>query len=221
MASSAIVGYSMVALSGNELGFIGSIIGGISTIVAAVMANAAAARRQQRELRYQRKGSGMTGFLLALLLISIAGGWYFANRPKPVVATTVTAAVPITIEEASALAISYLQTASNEATADQAWAMFTEAHALGFKDGIDGFKRFWRSVDTVEATGGPRLITLPTDTLAVVQIPLKYKMVAELIKPGSSACRTESDDFTIVRIDGVLRIDDAKISPGTAGICTN
>ena len=66
MAASVHLGYSIVALSGNELGFIGSIIGGISTIVAAGMENAAAARRQQRELRYERKGSGMTGFRLRL-----------------------------------------------------------------------------------------------------------------------------------------------------------
>lgn len=97
------MGYATVALSGNELGLIGSIIGGVATIMAAVMANAAASRRQKRELRYQRKGSGMTGFLLALLLVSIAAGVYFANRPTkkvaldieaPVVQTTVTTIAP-------------------------------------------------------------------------------------------------------------------------------
>ena len=97
------MGYATVALSGNELGLIGSIIGGVATIMAAVRANAAASRRQKRELRYQRKGSGMTGFLLALLLVSIAAGVYFANRPTkkvaldieaPVVQTTVTTIAP-------------------------------------------------------------------------------------------------------------------------------
>ena len=96
------MGYATVALSGNELGLIGSIIGGVATIMAAVMANAAASRRQKREVRYQRRGSGMTGFLLALLLVSIAAGVYFANRPTkkvaldieaPVVQTTVTTTV--------------------------------------------------------------------------------------------------------------------------------
>lgn len=97
------MGYATVALSGNELGLIGSIIGGVATIMAAVMANAAASRRQKREVRYQRRGSGMTGFLLALLLVSIAAGVYFANRPTkkvaldieaPVVQTTVTTIAP-------------------------------------------------------------------------------------------------------------------------------
>ena len=82
MVASVHLGYSMVALTGNELGFIGAIIGGVSTIAAAVMTNAAAARRQRRELQYQRKGSGAAGFLLALLLVSIGAGLYFATRPN-------------------------------------------------------------------------------------------------------------------------------------------
>ena len=156
MVASVVLGYATVALSGNELGLIGSIIGGVSTIIAAVMSISAASRRQKRELRYQRKGSGMTGFLLALLLISIAAGLYFANRPKqeettgvpttqpttaptaaPTVASTSTptilpttpaSAAPITPEEATAFVASYLEAANDEGTVDQAWAMFSDAH---------------------------------------------------------------------------------------------
>ncbi|MEO8266528.1 MAG: hypothetical protein ABI706_13595 [Ilumatobacteraceae bacterium] len=226
MAASVHLGYSIVALSGNELGFIGSIIGGISTIVAAVMANAAAARRQQRELRYQRKGSGMTGFLLALLLISIAAGVYFANRPAQVKTAQASdpppAAAPITLEEASAIVSTYLENVDADETVNQAWDMFTDVYQskkAATESGKDGFRSFWRSVDTVRATGELSVIEGPTATRVVVQVPVKFNMIPALISPGKSPCSTENDDFTIVRINGVLQIDRARISPGSFGTC--
>ncbi len=247
----------MVALTGNELGFIGAIIGGVSTIAAAVMSNAAAARRQRREQRYQRGGSGTAGFLLALLFVSIGAGLYFATRPNkaeviasepptvPTTTATVTrvtqpaiaptaaptiaptsapapapAPASMTVEEAAALVTAYLQTGNNAATTDQAWTMFSDANAAKFTNGIEGFRTFWRSVKTVDVTGAAKLVGTPTPTRAVVELPLKYQMVPELIKPGSPVCRAERDDFTVVRISGVLLIDDAQISPGTFEDCT-
>lgn len=237
MAASAIVGYATVALSGNELGLIGSIIGGVSTIIAAVMANAAAARRQRRELRYQRKGSGMTGFLLALLLVSVAAGLYFANRPQhedtarasepPVVPTTQstvapTAAptttpttpapgeVPITLEEATAFVDSYLEAANGEGTVDQAWAMFSDARVRDLTSkhfDIDSFGRFWKEVDTVEFTGAPEVVPDSTPTRAVILYHLTYHMLVDDNDDGALDCTVERDTFTLIRVNGSLRID--------------
>lgn len=244
MAASAHLGYSMVALSGNELGFIGSIIGGISTIVAAVMANAAAARRQKRELRYHRKGSGSTGFLLALLLMSIAAGVYFANRPKqeetpraskprvvpttqptiaptaaPTVASTSTptivpttpaSAAPITPEEATAFVASYLEAANDEGTVDQAWAMFSDAHIgeLASKHfDVESLRRFWQEVDTLDITGAPEVSAESTPARAVILYHLTYHMLVDANKDGALDCTVERDTFTLIRVNGSLRID--------------
>ena len=237
MAASAVLGYATVALNGNELGLIGSIIGGVCTIIATMMTISAASRRQKREFRYQRKGSGMTGFLLGLLLISIAAIFYFASRPNPearaseaiapttpptasptvepttlqaVVATTPTEPPPITLEEASGFVSSYLETGNNEATVDQAWAMFTDAHAARLLEknfDITDFHVFWKSVITV-TTGAPSFIGESTDSRAVVHMPLTYQT------SGTDACVTGYEDFTVVRINGVLKIAD--VTPGTS-----
>lgn len=231
MAASAVLGYATVALNGNELGLIGSIIGGVCTIIAAMMTISAASRRQRREFRYQRKGSGMTGFLLGLLLISIAAIVYFASRPNPgarasdasvpatpptasptvepttlpaVVATTSTGRPPITLAEASGFVSSYLETGNNEATVDQAWAMFTDAHAALLSEsagGIEEFHVFWKSVITV-TTGTSWLTGESTDSQAVVHMPLTYQW------SGTHACFSGYEVFTVVRINGVLKIAD-------------
>ena len=119
MAASAVLGYATVALNGNELGLIGSIIGGLCTIIATMMTISAVSRRQKRELRYQRKGSGLTGFLLGLLLLSIAAIFYFASRPStgarasdgPVPTTPLPTASP-TVEPTTLAAVA--ATTSNE-----------------------------------------------------------------------------------------------------------
>ena len=245
MVASVVLGYATVALSGNELGLIGSIIGGVSTIIAAVMSISAASRRQKRELRYQRKGSGMTGFLLALLLISIAAGLYFANRPKheetaqaseeatgvpttqptiaptaaPTVASTSTptivpttpaSAAPITPEEATAFVASYLEAANDEGTVDQAWAMFSDAHIgeLASKHfDVESLRRFWQEVDTLDITGAPEVSAESTPARAVILYHLTYHMLVDANKDGALDCTVERDTFTLIRVNGSLRID--------------
>jgi hypothetical protein len=104
----------------------------------------------------------------------------------------------------------YLEKVDAEETIDQAWGMFTDAYKTE-KDakarGKDGFRNFWKSVDTVQATGELSVIEPPTATRVVVQLPVKFMMIPELIAPEKSPCSTENDDFTIVRINGVLQID--------------
>ncbi len=238
MGASIVLAYATVALSGNELGLIGAVIGGVSTIIAALMTISAASRQQKRELRYQRKGSGMTGFLLALLLVSIAAIVYFASRPNPearaddaaetsaaattapralpAVESTTLAAVeapiptdtPITLEEASAFVLSYLETADNEATEDQVWAMFTDAYKADpnrSPNGESGLAKFWQGIDTVTLTGSPSLTSDSTPSRAVVTMPLTYYK-------KSGKCVVEKDDFTVVRIDGAPKIDNRQLA---------
>ncbi len=229
MVASAMLANATVALSGNDLGLIGSIIGGVSTIVAAVMSNAAASRRQRRELRYQHKSSGMTGFLFALLLISIAAGLYFANRPQhegTARASEPSRCQPQRNRSPSKRHRRLSQSISRRSMPKRQWIkpgtcspMATRRRSPRTQTGETGSGTF----------GGPsipsrqwekcRSLNRSTAARIVVELPVKFNMIPELIAPGKAACSTENDDFTIVRIDGALQIDKAQISPGSYRTC--
>jgi hypothetical protein len=177
MVASVHLGYPMVALTGNELGFIGAIIGGVSTIAAAVMSNTGAARRQRRELRYQRGGSGAAGFLLALLLVSIGAGLYFTTRPN----------------KAAVIASEPPLVPTNLATIAPA------------------------AEPTIAPTAAPTIAPAPTSAPAPApELPPitgqeAAALVASYLQTGNNEATT--DDFTVQRIDGVLKIDDARFRP--------
>jgi hypothetical protein len=208
-----------------------TVVGGI---VQTVMANSSANKRQRRELQYRggRKSSMAAPlFIATAALVAIA--IYVSTRPdeKPNVAsspptlpttlagvaqTAVPAAeptepaelpgadLPITLEEASAFVNSYLERSTREDTEEQAWAMFTESHKLVFKRGLDEFRDFWRTVDTVNTIAAP-VLTSESDTRAKLVASLTYK----LFEPNRFGvdCTEEKDTFTLVRVDGALQID--------------
>ena len=87
--------------------------------------------------------------------------------------------------------------------------MFTDAHAADMNTnhhGVAGFHQFWQSVDTVTLEDKPSFTPESTPSRAVVRMPLTYRMFT------TPACLYDEDDFTVVRIDGVLKIDAAVTS---------
>jgi MFS family permease len=219
MSASAVVGYALVADSGTLIiiaavvGAVGAVIGGI---VQAVLTNSSANKRQRREFQYRGgRKSSMTGplFLIAAALAAVA--IYVATRtdaPKPVTTvdpssaeSTTDSSVPITLDEASAFVISYLERGIREETEEQAWAMFTENHKLVFTRGLDGFRAFWRNVESVTPQEGSTLVSASA-TRAVLKIHLVYK----LFKPNQFGvvCTDQRDTFTLVRVNSVLLIDE-------------
>ena len=229
MAASAFVGYATVALESDRFtqpGVIVPIIVGLLGLIGKIY-EVSATTRQQKLARQNRSGpSAANGFVLGIVVAALIVGFYFYNRPRSAVAgdppppaTTLPATVPITIDEASTVVSTYLERVNAEETIDLAWDLFTDGYRSEQKGGRDGFERFWKSVDTVRATGELSVIEEPTATRVVVELPVKFNMIPELIAADKSPCSTEKDDFTIVRINGVLQIDRAKISPHTFGVC--
>ena len=223
------MGYATVALDFDrltQLGVIGLTILGFFALIGKII-EVAATTRQQKLARQNRSGpSAVNAFVLGIVFAAAIVAFYFYNRPRNAVAgasasasTTVPPTVPITIEEASAVVSTYLERVDADETIDQAWDMFTDAFRSEQKSGRDGFEKFWRSVDTVRATGELSVIGEPTATRIVVELPVQFNMIPELIAADKSPCSTEKDDFTIVRTNGVLQIDSAKISPKTFGVC--
>ena len=223
MAASAILGYATVALDTNrlnQLGVIGPIIAGVFALLGRILDNAAASRRQKRELRYRNGQSVLNGFLLATVLVSIVVAVYFYNHPRhevrasdapvpSVVPTTATPASTITLEEASAFVASFLDKATHKETEDQAWAMYTDAHANDLTakhGGIAGFKSFWESVDTVESPDESSKLTEATPTRAVLVVPLNFKLLPN--SKGVRKCTIEHDTYILVRTNGTLQIDN-------------
>jgi hypothetical protein len=233
MIASVVLGYATVALDFDrltQLGVIGPVIAGFFALVGKIIE--VAATRPQTLARHNRNGhSAVNGFFFGFMVAAVLVAVYFYNHPRgevanasdpPVVPTTVIGEAPITLEEASTVVSNYLEKVDAEETVDQAWDMFTDAFKTekGAKaPGKDGFRRFWKSVDTVEAAGELSVIEPPTATRVVVRLRVKFNMIPELIAPGKSPCSTENDDFTIVRINGVLQIDRAQISPGSFKTC--
>ena len=243
MAASAILGYVTVALDLNklnQLGVIGPVIAGIFALIGKAIDNAAASRRQRRELRSNRRGqSAVNGFVIAIVLVAGIVAVRSYNSPRKetgassppvsstlptvapevptvvpdhstVVATTVDTALPITVDEAKAFVASYLDNSTGAATVEQAWAMFTVAHAEDLTanhGGVERFKGFWRSVDTVSFsdTESPTLTEASTPHRAVLKVPLLYKLHPN--NAGVVRCTDEHDIFTIVRVNGTLQID--------------
>jgi hypothetical protein len=236
MFTSVVLGYALVADSG-MLVVVGAAITAIGGIVAAVLTNSSANRRQRRELQYRGRKSSMAGPLfittVALAVVVVALSTRPDEKPKvasapptlpttlasvvstappavePTAAPTAAAAAeaPITVEEASAFVTSYLENATREATEEQAWAMFTDNHKLVFTRGLDEFRDFWRSVDTVKSIATP-VLTLESATRARLVTTLNYKLL-QANKDGVD-CTEEDDTFTLVRVNGALQIDGYK-----------
>ena len=82
-----------------------------------------------------------------------------------------------------------------------------QADLTAHNGGIDGFKRFWQSVETVEAPADkPFALTESTSRRAVLVAYLNY-----LLHPNSNGvqkCTVETDTFVLIRTNGTLRIDE-------------
>jgi hypothetical protein len=234
MVASLALGYVTVALDLDrltQLGVIGPVIAGFFALIGK-MYEVAATSRQQKLARQNRSGpSAVNGFLFGIMFAAVLVAVYFYNHPRgevvtasdpPVLHPTVVAEAPITVEEASTVVATYLEKVDSEETVEQAWDMFTDAfqaEKAAEPRGKERYKSFWKSVDTVRATGGLVVIEGPTAARVVVQVPVKFNMIPELIAPDKSPCSTEKDDFTIVRLNGVLQIAGAQISPGSYATC--
>ena len=227
MAATAFVGYATVALDFDrltQLGVIGPTILGFFALIGKII-EVAATTRQQKLARQNRSGpSAVNAFVLGIVFAAAIVAFYFYNRPRNAVAgaSAASTTVPITVDEASTVVSTYLQRVDADETIDQAWDMFTDGYQTektATQKGRGGFRNFWKSVDTVRATGELSVIGEPTATRIVVELPVQFNMIPELIAADKSPCSTEKDDFTIVRINGVLQIDRAKISPHTFGVC--
>lgn len=141
----------------NELGLIGSIIGGVCTIIATLLTISATSRRQKRELRYQGKGSGMAGFLLPCC----------SSRSAP----------------------------SSTSPADR----------------IHSPKQVTRWYPQTSPTALPtvELTTLPAAVpMTSTEAPITLEQASDFVS-SYLACIFDHDDFTIVRVNGVLKIADA------------
>jgi hypothetical protein len=196
-----------------------AVLSWIGSLLIAVFNNRAAAKRDRLNRAAQRQGRvGWNLFAGALLVLGGQQIWKRVTaEPKPT--TTPAAAVPITFEEASAFALSYLETGDTEGTEDQVWDMYTDRHALSIKNGKKGVIEFWQTVDTVELAGEPSLVHDSTPGKAIVDMPLTYREFPNKVKAGSPTCTHETDRFTLVRVDGVLKIDDLTTVPGTFAVC--
>ena len=227
MAATAFVGYATVALDFDrltQLGVIGPTILGFFALIGKII-EVAATTRQQKLARQNRSGpSAVNAFVLGIVFAAAIVAFYFYNRPRNAVAgaSAASTTVPITVDEASTVVSTYLQRVDADETIDQAWDMFTDGYQTektATQKGRGGFRNFWKSVDTVRATGELSVIGEPTATRIVVELPVQFNMIPELIAADKSPCSTEKDDFTIVRTNGDLQIDRAEISPGTFGVC--
>ena len=231
MAATAFVGYATVALDFDrltQLGVIGPVIAGFFALIGKIIEVTATSRQQKVARQNNRGPSAVNGFFWGFMVAVVLVGVYFYNNPRgtvtvasdpPPPATTLPATAPITIDEASTVVSTYLERVDSEATVRDAWDMLTDTFKAEKDSGRDRFEKFWRSVDTVRATGELSVIEGPTATRVVVQLPVKFTMIPELIAADKSPCSTEKDNFTIVRINGVLQIDRAQISPGSFGVC--